>query len=247
MRHSVRVVSLSSLLHEIIVLFRMRILVVEDDRNIAEALRRGLIEQHYSVDLAGDGKEGAYLARVNEYDAIILDVMLPGISGWDVCRQLREEKLSIPILMLTALDSVEDKIRGLDTGADDYLVKPFHFGELLARIRSLVRRQSDQRTSEIRIGDLVLDTASRSVMRNSIPISLTAKEFALLEYFVMNRGKVLTRQMISEHVWDMNFDPQSNVIDSFVRFLRQKIDKGFDRPLIHTVRGAGYKCTDDQD
>jgi two-component system, OmpR family, copper resistance phosphate regulon response regulator CusR len=225
----------------------MRILVIEDDRNIADALKRGLADQHYSVDVAGDGKEGAYLAQVNEYDAIILDIMLPGMNGWDVCTKLREEKLATPILMLTALDSVENKIRGLDTGADDYLAKPFHFGELLARVRSLVRRQSEQRTSEIRIADLAMDTASRSVTRNNIPISLTAKEFALLEYFVINRNKVLTRQMISEHVWDMNFDPQSNVIDSFVRFLRQKVDKGFDRPLIHTVRGAGYKCSEETD
>ena len=203
----------------------MRILVIEDDPNIADVLRRGLTDRHYSVDIANDGKEGVFMAQVNDYDLIILDIMLPGLNGWDVCARLRSEKLATPILMLTALDTVDDKIRGLDTGADDYLPKPFHFGELLARIRSLVRRQSEQKTAEIRIGDLVLDTASRSVTRDNIPISLTAKEFALLEYFVLNQNKVLTREMISEHVWDMNFDPQSNVIDSFVRFLRQKIDK----------------------
>ena len=222
----------------------MRILIIEDDRSIADVIKRGLTEQHYSVDLAFDGKEGAYLAQINDYDLIILDVMLPGKTGWEVCSELRAEKLTTPILMLTALDSVENKIRGLDIGADDYLSKPFHFGEFLARVRSLVRRQSEQKSSEIGIADLVMDTATRTVARNNIPIALTAKEFALLEYFVMNKDKVLTRQMISEHVWDMNFDPQSNVIDSFVRFLRQKIDKDFEKPLIHTVRGAGYKLSD---
>jgi two-component system, OmpR family, copper resistance phosphate regulon response regulator CusR len=222
----------------------MRILIVEDDARIADVLRRGLSEQHYSVDLASDGTQGGFLALVNDYDLIILDIMLPGKDGWQVCRDVREAGVTTPVLMLTALDAVEDKIRGLDTGADDYLTKPFHVGELLARVRSLVRRQSEQRTAELRVGDLVLDTASRAVSRKGVPIMLTAKEFALLEYFVLHRDKVLTRQMISEHVWDMNFDPQSNVIDSFVRFLRQKIDKGFDAPLIHTVRGAGYRFSD---
>jgi heavy metal response regulator len=225
----------------------MRILVIEDDQNIANAIRRGLTEQHYSVDIASDGAEGAYFAKTSDYDAIILDIMLPKKDGWQVCHELREEGITSPILMLTALDAVEDKIRGLDTGADDYLTKPFHFGELLARVRSLVRRQTDQKTTEIRVGDLVLDTASRNVRRAGISIQLTAKEFALLEYFILNRNKALTREMISEHVWDMNFDPQSNVIDSFVRFLRQKIDKGFDTPLIHTVRGVGYKFQSPED
>jgi heavy metal response regulator len=222
----------------------MRILVIEDDVKIADAIKRGLAEQHYSVDCAYDGVEGNYLANTNDYDTIILDIMLPKRNGWEVCRQLRSDGVTAPILMLTALDSVEDKIRGLDEGADDYLTKPFHLGELLARVRSLVRRQTDLRTAEIRVADMVIDTASRTVKRNNIPISLTAKEFALLEYFVMNHSKVLTRQMISEHVWDMNFDPQSNVIDSFVRFLRQKIDKDFQPPLIHTIRGVGYRFSE---
>jgi len=219
----------------------MRILIVEDDAKIADGIRRGLVEQHYSVDIAPDGEEGEYLANTNDYDVIVLDIMLPKMNGWEVLRSLREGGLKTPILMLTALDSVEDKIRGLDYGADDYLTKPFNFGEFLARIRSLTRRQSDQKTSTISIADLTIDTASRSVVRSSKKINLSAKEFALLEYFMMNPNKVLTREMISEHVWDMNFDPQSNVIDSFIRFLRQKVDKEFSPELIHTVRGAGYK------
>ena len=219
----------------------MRILIVEDDAKIADGIRRGLVEQHYSVDIAPDGEEGEYLANTNDYDVIVLDIMLPKMNGWEVLRSLRESGLKTPILMLTALDSVEDKIRGLDYGADDYLTKPFNFGEFLARIRSLTRRQSDQKTSTISIADLTIDTASRSVVRSSKKINLSAKEFALLEYFMMNPNKVLTREMISEHVWDMNFDPQSNVIDSFIRFLRQKVDKEFSPELIHTVRGAGYK------
>ncbi len=219
----------------------MRILIVEDDAKIADGIRRGLVEQHYSVDIAPDGEEGEYLAKTNDYDVIVLDIMLPKMNGWEVLRSLRDGGLKTPILMLTALDSVEDKIRGLDYGADDYLTKPFNFGEFLARIRSLTRRQSDQKTSTISVADLTIDTASRSVVRSQKKINLSAKEFALLEYFMMNPNKVLTREMISEHVWDMNFDPQSNVIDSFIRFLRQKIDKEFTPELIHTVRGAGYK------
>ena len=225
----------------------MRILIIEDDLNIANAIKRGLIDQHYSVDIASNGSDGAFLAKTNDYDTVILDIMLPKKDGWEVCREMRKAGITTPILMLTALDTVEDKIKGLDEGADDYLAKPFHFGELLARVRSLVRRQSDQKTAEIRAGDLVLDTAARTVIRAGQAISLSAKEFALLEYFVINHNKVLSREMISEHVWDMNFDPQSNVIDSFVRFLRQKIDKGFERPLIHTVRGVGYKFSTDEE
>jgi heavy metal response regulator len=224
----------------------MRILVVEDDPNLADVLRRGLAAQHYSVDTAADGAEGEELAAVNDYDVIVLDVMLPKKDGRKVCQSLRREGIRTPILMLTALDSVDDKITGLDAGADDYLTKPFHLGELLARVRSMIRRQSEQKSTELQVGDLLLDTAHRTVTRSGTAINLTAKEFALLEYFMMNRGKVLTREMISEHVWDMNFDPQSNVIDSFVRFLRQKIDKGFDTRLIHTVRGVGYRLSENE-
>jgi two-component system, OmpR family, copper resistance phosphate regulon response regulator CusR len=222
----------------------MRILLVEDDVKIADAIYRGLTEQHYSVDLAKDGEEGDYLAKTNDYDLLILDILLPKMDGWEVCRSIRSDKITTPILMLTALDSVDDKIRGLDYGADDYLTKPFNFGELLARIRSLVRRQSDEKTSIIEVANLKINTATREVSRDDKQINLSAKEFAMLEYFVHYKNKVLTREMISEHVWDMNFDPQSNVIDSFVRFLRQKIDKGFEPELIHTVRGVGYKFSD---
>lgn len=222
----------------------MRILVVEDDIKISDAIKRGLSQQHYSVDIAGDGEEGECLAEINDYDVIILDIMLPKKSGWDVCKSLRKNKIRTPILMLTALDSVEDKIRGLDEGADDYLTKPFNLGELFARVRSLCRRQSDEKSTVLQAADLILDTASRQVLRSGQEIRLSAKEFAMLEYFILNKNKVLTREMISEHVWDMNFDPQSNVIDSFVRFLRQKIDKGFEVQLIHTIRGVGYKFSE---
>ncbi len=222
----------------------MRILIIEDDSKIADAVKRALVENHYSVDWAADGKEGEYLAEINDYDLIILDLMLPGKDGREVCKSLRKEAVKIPILMLTALDSVEDKISGLDSGADDYLTKPFHLGELLARVRSLMRRQSDDKNSILEIADLQLDTVKREVTRANKKIALSAKEFAILELFLMNKNKVLNRQVISEHVWDMNFDPQSNVIDSFIRFLRQKVDKGFEIQLIHTIRGVGYKLSE---
>jgi two-component system copper resistance phosphate regulon response regulator CusR len=219
----------------------MRILIIEDELNISDALKRALTDQHYSVDVTDLGKEGVYLAVTNGYDLIILDIMLPDMNGWQVCKEIRKEQIICPILMLTALDSIDDKIRGLDEGADDYITKPFDLGELFARIRSLIRRNSSQKTSIIEIDELVIDTSERTVQRAGKFIKLSAKEFALLEYFAMNINKVLTREMISEHVWDMNFDPQSNVIDSFVRFLRQKIDKDFSKPFIHTLRHVGYK------
>jgi DNA-binding response OmpR family regulator len=225
----------------------MRLLIVEDDVKIADALKRGLMQQHYSVDVVGDGEQGEFMAETNDYDLIILDIMLPKKDGWEVCKSIRKENITTPVLMLTALDSVEDKIKGLDGGADDYLTKPFNLGELYARVRSLVRRQSEQKQSVISVADLEIDIATRSVRRNGVEISLSAKEFAMLEYFILNKNKVLTREMISEHVWDMNFDPQSNVIDSFVRFLRQKIDKGFETTLIQTVRGVGYKLKEEKE
>lgn len=224
----------------------MRILLVEDDTNIRENIRRALVEQHYLVDTAADGEEGEDLALSNDYDLIVLDIMLPKVDGRTVCRRIREESLTTPILMMTALGENEDVIEGLDAGADDYIVKPFHLGVLLARVRSLARRVSDVKTTEIHVADLVLNTAARTVTRSGRPVELTAKEFALLEYFVMNRGKVLTRDMISEHVWDMNFDPRSNVVESLIRFLRQRVDKDFGRQLIHTVRGMGYRFSDEE-
>jgi DNA-binding response OmpR family regulator len=219
----------------------MRILIVEDDPNIADVLRRGLKDQHYSVDVAHDGLVGAEMALDNDYDLLILDLMLPGIDGRTICRNVRDEGRLTPILMLTALGSSSDVITGLDAGADDYLTKPFDFGVLLARVRSLMRRRSELRTTEIRIADLLIDTARRTVMRGETPVVLTAKEFALLEYFVMHKGKVLTREAIGEHVWDINFDPRSNVIESLIRFLRQKIDVDGQESLIQTIRGVGYR------
>jgi DNA-binding response OmpR family regulator len=220
----------------------MRILVVEDDADIADILRAGLVHHHYYVDVARDGVQGGELAWSNDYDLIILDVMLPKKNGKDLCRELRHEGLKTPILMLTALGSEEDVVEGLDTGADDYLTKPFNLSVFLARVRSLTRRQSEQKTAELSVADLVIDTARRSVQRNGKAIELTAKEFALLEYLVLNKGRVLTRNAISEHVWDMHYDPKSNVIESLVKCIRRKVDKHHPVRLIHTVRGVGYRC-----
>lgn len=224
----------------------MRILIVEDDPGIANVIRRGLIDQHYSVDIAGDGEIGLDLALCNDYDLVILDILLPKLDGRSLLKQLREAEFTPPVLMLTALDSPGEVVAGLDLGADDYLSKPFDFNVLLARVRSLTRRRSDQRTARIEVGGLVLDTAHRTAMRDSVTLNLTSKEFALLEYFVMNQRKNLTRDEISEHVWDINFDPRSNVIESLVRFLRQKIDLPSGMSLIKTVRGIGYRFESDE-
>ena len=219
----------------------MRILLVEDNPFISRMIIRGLTEQLYAVDHAQNGEQGLELALTNDYDLIILDIVLPGKDGLAVCRAIRKEGVTVPILMLTSLADDTNVIQGLDAGADDYLAKPFNFGVLFARVRSLIRRQSKQKTNEIRIGDLVLDAASRRVMRNGVAIELTAKELMLLEYLMRNEGEVVTRDMISEHVWDMNFDPNSNVVDSLVRRLRQKVDRNFRPPLIQTIRGIGYR------
>jgi len=222
----------------------MRILLIEDDPRLSASVAKNLRAESYAVDIAHDGLKGEELARVNDYDVILLDVLLPRQDGWTTCKNLRGGKVLTPILMLTALDDVEDKIRGLDSGADDYLAKPFHIGELLARIRSLVRRKSEVRTTVIERYGLRLDVAVHKAWREGKEIPLTAKEFALLELFMMHAGKIVTRETISEHLWDMNFEPRSNVIESFVRFLRQKVDKGFKKSLIHTMRGAGYIFSD---
>ena len=218
----------------------MRILLIEDDRKIAAALSKSLRAESYAVDNAGDGMSGEELASVNDYDVIILDVMLPRQDGWQTCRNLRHGGILTPILMLTALDEVGDRIKGLDTGADDYLTKPFHFAELVARLRSLVRRNSAIRSSVLEMHGLSLDLKKHCAKREDKEIPLSAKEFALLEYFMLHPDTVLSREQISEHVWDMNFEPRSNVVDAAVKFLRQKVDKGFLQPLIHTVRGSGY-------
>ena len=218
----------------------MRVLLIEDDKKIANALNKGLKEESYAVDIVSNGITGEEFAKTNEYDIIILDIMIPKQDGWSTCSNLRKANVLTPILMLTALNDVTDKIKGLDQGADDYLAKPFHFGELLARMRALIRRQSQSRTASIELYDVKLDLNTHTAYRNKKEIQLSTKEFALLELFMMNPGKILSRDFISEHLWDMNFDPRSNVIESFIKFLRQKIDKDFDKPLIHTVRGAGY-------
>jgi DNA-binding response OmpR family regulator len=218
----------------------MRILLVEDDIKLSASIAKHLRMESFAVDIAGDGKKGEEYALVNDYDVILLDVMLPLQDGWKTCMNLRKTKLLTPILMLTALDDVGDKIRGLDNGADDYLSKPFHIDELLARIRALARRRTENRSTTIEHFGLRLDVATHHAFRNGKEIILTSKEFALLELFMMYPGKIISRETISEHLWDMNFEPRSNIIESFVRFLRQKIDRGFDTSLIQTVRGAGY-------
>lgn len=218
----------------------MRILLVEDEKKIAAFIERGLTEQHYTVDVAQDGNEGLYLAEVNPYDLVILDIMLPGKDGFAVCRELRKQKNEVPILMLTARDDVRDKIYGLDSGADDYLTKPFAFGEFLARVRVLLRRNRAVKTTVLRVGDLELDQLSHDVTRAGKTIELTATEYALLEYLMLHDGQVVTRTMISEHVWNQDFDSFSNVINVYINYLRKKVDAGFPVKLIHSVRGRGY-------
>src|SRR5580765_424764 len=218
----------------------MRILLVEDDAVIAASLSKGLREEAYAVDVATDGDAALSQAAINPYDAIVLDIMLPKRDGFAVCRELRQRGLTTPVLMLTARDTVRDRITGLDTGADDYLTKPFEFGELLARLRALLRRPKEVRSPKIVVGDLVLNTAAQTVKRGTRTISLTTKEYALLEFLARNAGRVIGRAEIAEHVWDESFDPFSNLIEVYVNRLRRKIDSGGGKPLLHTRRGAGY-------
>jgi len=222
----------------------VRILLVEDERRIADFIRKGLSECGYAVDVASDGEEALDWPEVAEFDIIILDVMLPVRDGIEVCRELRRRRVQTPILMLTARDAVEDRVRGLDSGADDYLVKPFAFAELLARLRALARREPSVSGTRLQAGDLTLDTATREVSRQDQSIALTSKEYALLEYLMRHPNQVLTRTMIAEHVWNYDFDNATNVIDVHIRNLRRKIDDPFPRKLIHTVRGAGYRLSD---
>ncbi len=218
----------------------MRILLVEDDRKVASFIRKGLTEEGYAVDVASDGDTGLAMGLDRLHDVIVLDVMLPGKPGFQVVRELRQQRVDTPVLLLTAREAVEDKVQGLDAGADDYLTKPFAFAELLARVRALLRRGTAARTPALQFADLVLDPATRTLKRGGEAIPLTNREFALLEYFLRNPGRVLTRTMIAEHVWDYSFDPGTNVIDVYVNYLRKKIDTGRDRKLLHTVRGVGY-------
>lgn len=218
----------------------MRILIVEDEKKIAAFIKRGLKEAGYSIDVANDGEQGYYLASTEEYDLIILDVMLPKMDGVTLCKKLREEKVTIPVLMLTAKDSIKDKVTGLDAGANDYLTKPFAFEEFLARVRALLRTTGTAQSTKLETGDLILDLLSHKVTRSGKEIELTSKEFSMLEYFMRHEGAVVTRTMLSEHVWDVNFDTYTNVIDVYINYLRNKIDKDFEKKLIHTVRGRGY-------
>lgn len=218
----------------------MRILLVEDDRKVASFVRKGLMEEGYAVDVAPDGETGLAMGLDRLHDVIILDVMLPGKPGFQVIRELRQAKIAIPVLLLTARDAVEDRVQGLDVGADDYLTKPFAFAELLARVRALLRRGATAQASLLRLADLTLDPAKRTVNRGGEVLPLTNREFALLEYFMRNPERVLTRTMIAEHVWDYSFDSTTNVIDVYVNYLRKKIDTGRKRKLIHTLRGVGY-------
>jgi two-component system, OmpR family, copper resistance phosphate regulon response regulator CusR len=218
----------------------MRILVVEDEARIASFVARGLREAHYVVDVATDGEKGLYMAEINEYDLLILDIRLPGYDGISICRELRSKKIEVPILMFSVKGTAEDKVRGLNCGADDYLAKPFVFKELLARVQALLRRNKPSQGGVLKVDDLELNQLTHKVMRKGKEIELTSKEYTLLEYFMLNPGTVISRTMISDHVWHEDFDSLTNVIDVFVNYLRAKIDKGFAKPLIHTIRGSGY-------
>jgi two-component system OmpR family response regulator len=222
----------------------MRVLVVEDEVRLALLLKRGLEEEGYAVDTSGDGAEALWHATETEYDAIVLDVMLPSMDGLEVTRRLRAERRWTPVLLLTARDAIDDRVLGLDAGADDYLVKPFSFAELAARVRALVRRGRVERPTVLEVGDLRLDPARRRAWRAEVELDLSPKEFALLELFLSHPGEVLTRTRILEHVWDFAYDPSSNVVDQYIGYLRRKIDRPFGRDDLETVRGAGYRLRD---
>jgi heavy metal response regulator len=218
----------------------MRILVVEDEKKVARFIQQGLEEEHYAVDISHDGTEGLTMAETGSYDVIILDVMLPGKDGFGITRELRSEHITTPILMLTAKIATEDKVAGLDSGADDYLTKPFAFAELLARVRSLLRRGTQEKTTHLTAADLELDTVTHRARRGGKAIELTAKEYSLLEFLLRNKDRVLSRTIIAEHIWDYHFDTGTNLIDVYINHLRNKVDTGFELKLIHTVRGVGY-------
>ncbi len=225
----------------------MRVLVVEDEPGIAQFISQGLREAGYAVDVAHDGQEGLDYAYVAEYDVLVLDILLPKLDGLDVLRALRDRGIKSPVLLLTAKDTVEDRVRGLDVGADDYLVKPFAFPELVARLRALLRRPPLQMDPVLRFGDLAMDTARREVRRGGRLIELSPREFTLLEYLMRHPRHVLTRTQLAEHVWNFDFFSDSNVVDVYIGYLRRKIDRGFDRPLLQTVRGVGYRFSDAPD
>jgi two-component system OmpR family response regulator len=219
----------------------MRVLVVEDETRLAEGLRRGFEAEGFSVDVAATGTDGLWLARENEYSVIVLDIMLPGLSGYRVCETLRAEKNWTPILMLTAKDGEWDQVEALDTGADDYLTKPFSYAVLLARVRALLRRGGGERPSVLEAGDVRLDPASREVWRGEVPIEVTAREFAVLEFLIRRKGEVVSKREVLDGVWDSDFEGDSNIVEVYVRHLRNKLDRPFDRAAIETLRGAGYR------
>ena len=223
----------------------MRVLIVEDEVKLAGLLRRGLAEEGHAADVAGSDDDALWMSAAVEYDAIVLDVLLPGADGFEVCRRMREQGVWAPVLMLTARDAVEDRIAGLDAGADDYLPKPFVFAELLARLRALVRRGVAERPAVLQIGDLRLDPATHQVWRGDEEVRLSAKEFSLLETFMRRPGQVLSRYQLLEHAWDYGYENRSNVVDVYVRYLRDKIDRPFGRDSLETVRGAGYRLRDE--
>jgi heavy metal response regulator len=218
----------------------MRILLVEDEEKVSGFVARGLMAERFAVDVIGDGQAGLELATTYSYDLVILDLMLPKMDGTQVLRRLRSQNVNVPVLILTARDAVSDKVGNFDVGADDYLTKPFAFAELLARVKALLRRGPVSRSSVVRVGDLELDRLSQQVKRAGKRIDLTSKEYSLLEYLMSNAGRVLSRTMIIEHVWDQSFDGITNIVDVYVRHLRSKVDDPFDQKLIHTVRGVGY-------
>jgi two-component system OmpR family response regulator len=219
----------------------VRVLIVEDEVKMARLVRRGLVEEGHAADVASTGEDAVWMAEAHPYDAIVLDVMLPGLSGFETCRRLRNNGIWAPVLMLTARDAVDDRVAGLDAGADDYLTKPFSFAELLARLRALARRGGVERPTELVVGDLRLDPASRRTWRGDTEISLSPKEFALLETFMRRRGEALSRLQLLEHAWDFAYENRSNVVDVYVRYLREKIDRPFGSDSIETVRGVGYR------
>lgn len=223
----------------------MRILVVEDEKKVASFIKKGLEEEFFTVDVAYNGKEGLELASTEEYDLIILDIMIPFIDGITLTKELRRRKIITPILLLTVKDSVSDKVEGLDAGADDYLTKPFAFEELTARVRALLRRGEILKTNILKAADLKLDLITHTVFRNNKEIILTLKEFSILEYLLRNKNKIVSRTKLIEHVYDYHFDTDTNVIDVYINKLRNKIDQGFDKKLIHTIRGVGYIIKDD--
>jgi two-component system, OmpR family, response regulator len=224
----------------------MRVLVVEDEVKMAGLLKRGLEEEGYAVDVLRTGTDALWAGAENPYDAIVLDVMLPDVDGFEVCRRLRAGGQWAPVVMLTARSAVADRVAGLDAGADDYVIKPFSFSELLARLRALVRRGASERPAVLRTGDLALDPAARRVTRGDVVVELTAKELALLEYLMRRPGEVLSRTRIIEHVWDFGYDGDSNVVDVYIRYLREKIDRPFRRDTIETIRGSGYRLRDER-